>query len=364
MSDAATSGQSELGVRLLVDFAFINRAIPIGDVLKLNNIETDGRGWRCWRAKHERPFSVNVMLRRNSACCYACPGSKNRKGKWYSVIDAVASIRGTNLVEAAAWIDANFGPIPRVNQVTDRTGASFYSLIEDWPVIPGVEDLVRAGAWARLSSGARAILPVILSYVRARDEEEPIARISVRQLRRLAGVGSIATVVKARRELESIGFCAFSTETSGRVGRRGLSLIVSLVRLTTNSTRFREWLAGCKLLKLVKASETGHPAHQNRTLPAVPEAAATAVPLFRTPSTRYTFDAKSVTDTRCTPLSFDLESVERKEGTTSPPPPGGLGGGRGWKGGAVERRGIWPLPKADIQRTKVGSSRRQRPCPA
>jgi hypothetical protein len=215
--------------RELPDMNFMRREISIFDVAAALGIRTAGRSAaHCWRVgQHQNgDRSASVSLFRNRAKCHVCDA------RGLSTIDLVMVYLGCTLADAVAWITARF-EVPVVAREAKvrrperwqagRVGVSQFPL----------EPLVRAGAWAWLGDGARAILVALACFT---DPATGEATISTRGLGRYSGKMSRSTITTVIRQLENVGLLKVNRAKDGAICK------VSTYRLTLDSEKFQRLL--------------------------------------------------------------------------------------------------------------------------
>lgn len=215
--------------RVLPDLNFMRREIPISDVAALLGIRTAGRSAaHCWRVgQHQNgDRTASISFFRNRAKCHVCDA------RGLSVVDLVMLYHGCTLADAVAWITARFD-VPMVAKDAkvrrperwqpSRVGVAQFPL----------ESLVRAGVWAWLGDGARAILVALACFADPTTRE---ATISTRGLGRYSGKMSRSTITTVIRRLENIGLLKVSRAREGAICK------VSTYTLTLDSDRFQRLL--------------------------------------------------------------------------------------------------------------------------
>jgi hypothetical protein len=212
--------------RELPDMDFMRRKISIFDVATALGIRTAGRSAaHCWRVEQHQngDRSPSVSLFKNRAKCHVCDA------RGLSVIDLVMTYHGCNLADAVVWITDRFD-VPVIAKEAkvrrperwqpSRVGVSQFPL----------EPLVRAGVWAWMGDGARAILVALACFT---DPATGEATISTRGLGRYSGKLSRSTITTVIRQLENIGLLEVSRAKDGATCK------VSTYRLTLDSDRFQ-----------------------------------------------------------------------------------------------------------------------------
>jgi hypothetical protein len=215
--------------RELPDMEFMRREIPIFDVATALDIRTAGRSAaHCWRVgQHQNgDRSPSISFFRNRAKCHVCDA------RGFSTIDLVMAYHRCTLADAVAWITARF-EVPVVAREAKvrrperwqagRVGVSQFPL----------ESLVRAGVWAWLGDGARAILVALACFT---DPVTHEATISTRGLGRYSGKMSRSTITTVIRQLENIGLLKVNRAKDGAICK------VSTYTLTLDSDKFQRLL--------------------------------------------------------------------------------------------------------------------------
>ncbi len=193
------------------DFEFIREKIPIVDLARELGFNVQSYRARCWRTENHRNGDANPSLsfqkKTNRGMCFVCD-----QHTW-STIDLVMLYRGCERREAVSWITARFSVplLPKGAHIEDREAWFPRFRASDTEAV--LEMLVRSCLWRTLSHAERSILPVLATFATV---NEGVAEISYRGLMRFSGVGSHATIAKARSNI-------FSTNApfAGRPSARG-----------------------------------------------------------------------------------------------------------------------------------------------
>jgi hypothetical protein len=154
--------------------------------------------------------------------------------------------------EAARWIAAHFEvpDLPAGKHVVQPRRHIFRVGDED-----EVGLLVRSGTWARLSTPARSLVPVLLELADRNPETRSLsAHLSYRALSRFSGVVSPNAIKKAIRELQEIGW--LSVAVGSRKPCSGPVRETSLYLLTPRSDELLEFVAGRRFSSCVSGSRS------------------------------------------------------------------------------------------------------------
>ena len=180
------------------DLDYIRRRVPITDVARELGLRVrSSSSAHCWRTEAHQHGDLSPSLyftRRNRCRCAVCDGRS------MSNLDLVQAVRGCDLREAVAWLDARW-KIPQVprGKHTQRRNPQARRIRIGTSGLP-FEHLVLSGFWAMLSKAARSLLVTLLVFT---DPDTHWATLSFRGLRRYAGL-SFRGVSNAVRELRRI----------------------------------------------------------------------------------------------------------------------------------------------------------------
>jgi hypothetical protein len=184
------------------DIRFINREIPIAEIARVLDLKSGANGnIHCWRPEShqhgDRTASVGLHKLSNTVTCFGCAIGT------LGPIDLVMEVLGfKNPGEAARWLAERFkvpelpyrlhlvNPERRIFQFGSESPAGL---------------LVHSGLWARLSSTARAMVPVFLELGDpVLGSQNLSVQISYRGLARYTGIVSHNAIADALRELRDI----------------------------------------------------------------------------------------------------------------------------------------------------------------
>lgn len=190
------------------DLRYINRKIPIADVAQILALRLGDNGnIHCWYPERhqsgDRTASVGIRKANNTVKCFGCGAGP------MGPVDLVMTVlQLTNPGQAARWIAGHF-------EVPDLPPGTHFVQPRRHIFRVGFEDevglLVRSGLWARLSTPARSLVPVLLELAdRDSDARSLSARLSYRTLSRYSGVASPNAIKKALQELQEIGWLSIT----------------------------------------------------------------------------------------------------------------------------------------------------------
>jgi hypothetical protein len=212
------------------DLKYIRHHISVREIARELGLEVFGNSARCWRGESHQHGDQTPSLsftKRNRWKCHVCDDRAR------SNLDLVMKFHGCDLKTAVEWIAARFD-VPRVERNKSRRVTYPHGIRAGVGASP-LDDLVRSGLWACMSSSARSVLGVFIGF-KDPDTKAWIVEISMRGLSRFAGL-SVKGVWLALHDLEHIGLVTvFSRPPS-----RGVVRACNKYELTFESPRFLEW---------------------------------------------------------------------------------------------------------------------------
>jgi hypothetical protein len=218
------------------DLRHINRKIPVADVARALGLRFGDNGnIHCWDPERhqngDRTASVGIRKANNTVKCFGCGA-----GPMGPVDLMMTVLQLKSPGEAARWIAGHFEvpDLPPGRHVVQPRRHIFRVGFED-----EVGLLVRSGIWARLSTPARSLVPVLLELADRDSETRSLsARLSYRALSRYSGVASPNAIKKAIRELQEIGW--LSVMAGPRTPCSGPVREISIYVLTPRSDELLE----------------------------------------------------------------------------------------------------------------------------
>lgn len=212
------------------DLKYIRHHVSVRDVARELGLEVFGNSARCWRSENHQHGDHSPSLsftKRNRWKCHVCDDMA------CSNLDLVMAFQGCDLKTAVEWIAARFD-VPLVERGRSRR-VTYPRRLRAGVAASPLDDFVRPGLWACLSSNARSVLGVFIGF-KDPDTKEWTVEISTRGLSRFAGV-SLKSVWLALQELEGIGLLTVFR----RPPSRGAVRACNKYELTFESPRFLEW---------------------------------------------------------------------------------------------------------------------------
>jgi hypothetical protein len=187
------------------DLNYIKRQVPIAAVASALGLDIIGNVVRCWRPEAhqhgDRSPSISFSKRRNIGKCFVCDD------RGWSNVDLVTMIHGCSVREAIAWIAERWDvPMIAKKHLTERRSVPAARV----GCGARLEEIIRAGLWAQLSTPEKSIL-VVFSELATLGA----LRISYAGLARLTGVGSFSTVSGVLKRFEHIGLLQVQRESAG-----------------------------------------------------------------------------------------------------------------------------------------------------
>ena len=183
------------------NFEFIRKKISITDVARELGLRVNGSRAHCWRTESHRNNdaspSIGFRKQQNTGRCFVCDAHT------WSSIDLVMLFRDCDRRQAVSWITARFSVplIPKGSHLRKRE--NWCPLFRSGDTDTVIEMLVRSGLWCSLSHAERSILPALHTFLK-RDMEA--VQISYCGLMRYSGVRSPATIARAIRHFQQMGF--------------------------------------------------------------------------------------------------------------------------------------------------------------
>jgi len=197
LAEPLTSSPQTEQARGLPDIQAAKR-IPIDEVADRLGLDRHGRMIRCWRPQNhqhgDRTPSVGIQARKNRVKCFVCDAKR------LSPVDLVQNVWGIETFDALRWLDAHFGPLPRI---PDGKHLSYRSLGSQGRVGANgrLEPLVRAGILGELNHADVRLLQVFDAFC---DPTTNTCTLSYAALRRFAGIASDKTISSALKRLQNM----------------------------------------------------------------------------------------------------------------------------------------------------------------
>lgn len=196
------------------DISYIREKVSIVSVAMALDLRVVGYRAQCWRLENhqngDRDPSIGFQRKENRGRCFVCDPHT------WSNIDLVMMVRGCEMMAAVHWIAKRF-PVPDLPKGTHiRNRDSFYPRF-----LASVDDsvigqVVQCGIWAELSPCEAKILAALVTFANRTDGN---CEMSYKAILRYSGVGSHATVAKALRHFEQMGFLKVHRSAESRNNR-------------------------------------------------------------------------------------------------------------------------------------------------
>ena len=221
--------------RCLPDLKWINRETPILELAQQLDVPLRGTKTECTECGADRlTFRPSLNLWR----CWNCdPTGKNK-----TPIDLVMRYKNCSVYEAAKWISERWPNVGRVQIERSENAHGLtkheYQRYRQIPTPkgskPSLQGLVASPGWREMPLSVRAVVITLLALTGS-DENKSVT-IGRRELGHLVGITDPNTIVKATREVETIGLFQVEKGTRTSGGYKPSSY-----RLTWFSARFQAW---------------------------------------------------------------------------------------------------------------------------
>lgn len=217
------------------------KRIPIDEVADRLGLDRQGGMIRCWRPENhqhgDRTPSVGIQLRKNRVKCFVCDAKR------LSPVDLVQSVWGVETFDALRWLDAHFGPLPRIEKGKHLSHSSFAESRGRAGLNGRLEPLVRAGVLAELSDAEVRLLQVFDAFC---DPSTNTCTLSYAALKRFAGIAKDKTISNALKRLRNIHAIEVQRGSLQRVLAGHIVSRCSTYMLTLEHSDFLRLLHACQ----------------------------------------------------------------------------------------------------------------------